>query len=197
MTGVFLATEDELSESLGEKLVNLAGLCVDHRIRRNGAGYLRSRIKNFCEIARRFPVVLITDLDMVECPVTLKRQWLGANPVPDDLIFRVAVREIESWVLADHQGIYDLMGDRVGLLPDQVDLLADPKRVMLDAASRARRDIREELVTTRGALASQGMGYNQVLSNFIRRTWSFEQASQRSPSLRLAFQRVQELQQRK
>lgn len=193
MTEIYLATEDELSEKLGTRIAGEVGLKVHTFIRRNGAGYLRSRIKNFCELARKFPIVLITDLDAVDCPATLMRQWFGGNERPNDFVFRISVREIESWVLADHQGIYELMGDRIGMLPDQVDLLVDPKRELLDAASRAHRSVREELIAKRGAIASQGIGYNKVLGDFVQNVWSLERAYPRSPSLQRALLRLQEL----
>lgn len=41
MRTVVLATEDELSEEVGERLLRDAGLLVGIRSRRNGNGYLK------------------------------------------------------------------------------------------------------------------------------------------------------------
>ena len=111
MLEVALATEDELSEVVGQKLVNDAGagLTVTLRLRRGGFGYLRSRMRNFCELARRMPVLLLTDLDTAQCPMTLIGAWSRNNAVPDRLIFRVAVRQVESWLLADRESIANLL----------------------------------------------------------------------------------------
>lgn len=107
MTPIALATEDALSESVGLRLLAepSCGLRCESRLRRNGAGYLRSRMQSWCEIARRVPVLVITDLDKKHCPASLVAQWLGTRKRPDSLLIRVAVREIESWLLADHDGM--------------------------------------------------------------------------------------------
>ena len=65
MRPVFIASEDALSEAVGQRLIEATGsdLAVTQLLRRGGSGYLRSRMRNFCEVARRTPVLLLTDLD--------------------------------------------------------------------------------------------------------------------------------------
>ena len=101
MTLVALATEDELSEAVGKRLLIDAGynLSPSPFLRRNGFGYLRSKMDSWCEMANRKPVVLLTDLDNTVCPAELRENWLGTRKTPKNLIIRVAVREIESWLL--------------------------------------------------------------------------------------------------
>ena len=102
MMSIALATEDQLSEAIGERLVRDFGkqLQIGSRLRRHGSGYLRSRLKNFAEMARQQPVLLITDLDGKACPSELLADWLGSLHRPAQLLMRVAVREVESWLLA-------------------------------------------------------------------------------------------------
>src|SRR5688500_3382606 len=114
MAWAVLATEDELSEAVGLCLAAEAGLEIGQQLRRGGFGYLKSRMGSFCDIAKYQPVLLFTDLDRVKCPSTLIAKWSGALTLPENFLFRVAVREIESWLLADHDAMRGLLGNRVG-----------------------------------------------------------------------------------
>ena len=195
MCDVALATEDELSEVVGQKLVNDAGagLTVTLRLRRGGFGYLRSRMRNFCELAHRMPVLLLTDLDTAQCPMTLIGDWSRNNAIPDRLIFRVAVRQVESWLLADRESIANLFKVSLRRLPGNPDILPDAKRFLLQLAGHAPRQVREELLAVRGAAASQGLGYNTLLSDFVRSRWNPSRAATRSDSLKRARLRLAEL----
>lgn len=195
MVGIAIATEDELSEAVVQRLVAdvQPTLEVTQTLRRNGFGYLRSRMANWCELARYQPVFLLTDLDRVACPVELLRQWQGALAIPADLLVRVAVREVEAWLLADQLAMRMLLGAR-GKLPVEPDTLPDPKATLLQFAARyAPRDVRADLVQQSGAVASQGIGYNARLVRWVRDDWEPARAAASSPSLHRARMRLQEL----
>ena len=194
MTDVALATEDELSESVGKRLLaeTEGRLSPDLLLRRGGSGYLRSNIDKWCELAHQLPVVLLTDLDRAPCPTKLLKQWLGKRNQPNDFVFRIAVRETESWLLADHVAMRQLVGKK-GRLPSDPDALPEPKSFFLSLAKSAVRDIRDDLLVQQGAIASQGIGYNARLSAFVQNIWSPERAAQRSQSLSRARTRLREL----
>src|SRR5579859_6905926 len=119
---IVLATEDVLSEHAGLRLAVEAGLQVSQLIRRNGKGYLQSRIRNFCQMATFQTVLVIADLDRARCPSELLADWFGTREVPSGLIVRIAVREVEAWILADHQAMRELVGSRAGRLPDDPEM---------------------------------------------------------------------------
>ena len=195
MRSVVLATEDALSEAVGQRMVEDTGsdLTVTQLLRRGGFGYLKSKIRNFCELARRTPILLLTDLDTEECPATLIEDWSRRNAIPEQLLFRVAVRQVESWLLADRDGIARLLKVSVRQLPRDPDALPDAKRSLLQLAQRAPRAVREDLVAESGATAAQGLGYNTVLTNFVRTSWDPARAVHRSNSLARARMRLTEL----
>lgn len=195
MQDIVIATEDVLSESVAERLVaeTKSKLAVCNRIRKNGAGYLRSRFRNFCEIARLTPVLLVADLDTNTCPSALIEDWSRRDRNPGQLLFRVAVRQIESWILADREGIAKFLSVRVVHIPKTPDALTNAKQSLLRVAQKAPRKIREELVADRGAIASQGLGYNDLLSRFVRTSWNPKNAASRSDSLDRARMRLAEL----
>jgi hypothetical protein len=186
-----LASEDPLSEAVGRRL--LAELSGDVEIsftaQRGGQGYLRSRMDSWWQLAQRQGVLVLTDLDRVRCPSMLLGDWLQGKAQPVNLVLRVAVRSVESWVLADHQALATLLGPRVRP-PHRPDELANPKGHLLGLAERAPRDVRSDLVRLKNAVPAQGLGYNARLTEWVRTTWSPRRAARLSPSLRTARERL-------
>ncbi|WP_143220282.1 MULTISPECIES: hypothetical protein [unclassified Achromobacter] len=199
MTTIALATEDELSEAVGLKLLRACGLSVDQPpmlLRKNGFGYLRSRMSSWRQMARNQVVIVLTDLDRVNCPLELLDDWLGpGRDCPANLVLRIAVREIEAWAMADHDALRRLLGAR-GRFPPTPDELPDPKQHLLILAKLAPRAVKEDLLANVGAMARQGLGYNRRLVPWINDDWCPERASQRSESLRRAKHRLERLSER-
>ncbi len=188
-----LATEDPLSEAVGRRLLaELPGQVEAFPIlRRGGREYLRARLPALKQISRHQGVLLLTDLDRMECPLSLLKDWLDDCTKPENLLLRIPVRTVESWVLADHEAMRRLIGPK-GRLPPQPDELANPKQHLLRIAQEAPRAVRADIVKLDGTRASQGIGYNARLSEWIGSTWSPSRAAQRSPSLQRARQRLYE-----
>jgi hypothetical protein len=186
-----LATEDPLSEAIGRRLLaELPGRVDVHPIlQRGGSGYLRSKLKSLREMSRRQGVLILTDLDRSECPMRLLGEWLEGEPALPGLLLRIAVRTAESWALSDHDAVRTLIGPR-GTLPLRPDEIPNPKQYLLKLAEGASRDVRLDLVKEDGAMASQGIGYNARLSQWILSTWSPKRAAQLSPSLRRTRDRL-------
>lgn len=192
---VVLATEDALSEAVGLRLLREHSILVrtpPMLVRKGGAGYLRARMDSWKQMAARQTVLLLTDLDAVSCPLQLRTDWLGTNqPCPANLLFRIAVREVEAWLLADHQAMTRLMGKKAKL-PETPDTLPDPKQFLLKQAKNAPREVRKDLVAAQGAIARQGLGYNRRLIAWVEKEWSPHRAAERSPSLARARRALQQ-----
>ena len=151
-------------------------------------------MRNFCEMAHRGPVLVITDLDTNTCPSALRKIWLQRLPHPPGLLLRVAVREIEAWLLADHDAVVALLGKQAERrLPDDPDKIPEPKDLLLELARRAPLDVRLDLRAEAGAIARQGLGYNHRLRDLVSSLWRPDRAAERSPSLRRAIARIGEL----
>lgn len=189
MTWVSIATEDEPSEAVAERLVQDAGGSVYLRLRKGGFGYLKSSLAKFSKIADQQPVLLLTDLDRGDCPLRLIEDWRGGGLSPQ-LYFRVVVREIEAWLLADREGFGEFLGVPSRLIPGEPEALHDPKAKVLELAQRARAGLRAELLPARGAIASQGLGYSARLAEFASNGWDLARATERAPSLARAVQRL-------
>jgi len=187
---IAIATEDVLTEVICEKIALELGLTVFLRLRKGGSGYLRTKLSSFVAMARQYPVVVVTDLDDVLCAPRLVSEWTRNLQLPEWFFLRVAVREVESWIMSDYESFGRFICSRIDFVPEDV---ADPKAKLLNLASRAPRRIREELVSSRGAIASQGVGYNATLSEFIVQSWCPRRASENSNSLRRMMDRLAEL----
>lgn len=190
-----VASEDELSEIVAEKLVRecVADGEVAIRLRKGGNGYLRTNLDKFRQISNRMPLLLLTDLDTFPCASALLDSWLAGVAIPDQFKFRVCVREIEAWLMADRQNFANLLEVPINRVPASPDELADPKRTLLQLARQGSRAIRSDLLVQRGAVASQGLGYNRRLADFVTTQWNLVDAAANSNSLSRAVGRLQEL----
>jgi hypothetical protein len=190
---IYLAVEDDLSEAVVRRLLldTERDYAVGTVFGRSGFGYLRSRANNWnAAAAAGTPVLLLTDLDQSPCPPGLIDDWLDIEPHAN-LIFRVAVREVESWVLADSEGFADFLGVNETLIPRRPDQIADPKKSLVNLARRSRtRALRESIVPRQGSTAVQGPDYNGCLGEFVRNQWDRDAAVGRSPSLSRAWERL-------
>ncbi|WP_152521875.1 hypothetical protein [Pantoea sp. AS-PWVM4] len=195
MEYVCVATEDVLSEAVALKLISLTNgrLIVSQKLRKNGFGYLKSKFPNFCNLSQNMPVILITDLDNCPCAPSLINNWKNGAVIPPNLIFRVAVREVESWILADHVGLSDFFKIPAKAIPMIPDDLPNPKSTLLSLAKKAPRDLKNGLIAKKGTLAIQGTEYNIILSDFVNRIWDPRRAAENSDSLSRAIKRVTEL----
>lgn len=194
MTPIAIATEDELSEAIALRLI--AEVPEPHQItsklRKGGFGYLRSKMNNWRQMAAHQVVVVLTDLDRANCLVEFHNAWLSEKPLPANLLLRVAVREVESWVLADHVALRALIGTK-GALPAQPDELPDPKQFLLQLAKTAPKAVREDLIKTAPGHLAQGLGYNARLTELVFSQWCPQRAAERSPSLARARIRLQKV----
>lgn len=188
-----LATEDELSESIGFRLLIEQGITPTQCLRKGGYGYLSSRMSNWIALAKLHPVVLLTDLDRLACPVALRTAWFENRPLPASLCFRIAVREVEAWLLADPVAIRSLFGKAVKL-PIAPESLLDPKMLLLQLVNaKASRDLKEDMLRVENGSLKQGPGYNARLCDMVCTVWDPARASARAPSLARARDRLAEL----
>ncbi len=190
MTPIAIATEDQLSEAMALRLIS--EIPTPHHVTfslgQRGNGYLRSKMHNWYQMAQQQVMVVLTDLDRANCLVEFREQWLVAEP-PQNLLLRIAVREVESWVLADHVALRALLGTK-GVLPTTPDDLPNPKQSLLKLAKSAPKQIRADLLKTIDGNLAQGLGYNARLSAWVNSEWSPQRAAERSPSLARARLRL-------
>lgn len=192
MNTVFLAVEDDLSAAVAHTLLRriCGATCMPTRLGKNragGSGQIEKYIKKYIDLARKEPVAVITDLDVHSCPVALIDKWFCSQKIPAGMAFRIAVREIEAWLMADRPGLSAFLDVSESLIPDNVEAIPAPKEKLISIARRAKREIRLEIVPPSGSRARQGLGYNSALSKFVTDSWNADNAKARSESLRRAI----------
>jgi len=187
-----LAIEDSLSESLLKKIIGffscsfIIGTCYI----RSGKGYLKKNIRGFNNAAKGTPFLLLTDLDSAECPPLLIKEWLP-YPKNKNLIFRVAVHEIESWLMAHRESFAKFLGIKKTKIPEKVDAIPDPKQFLINLARHSKyREIRDAIVPRPGSSAKYGSDYNGKLIYFVQNHWDVKEAIKYSPSLNRAFNAI-------
>jgi hypothetical protein len=180
-----LAVEDRLSEDVLRKLVESSerqfaiGTCYC----RGGFGYLKSKIAGFNAAAERTPFLVLTDLDRCECAPSLIADWLPKRR-SSNLMFRIAVREVEAWLLADRRGLADYLGIAEASIPRNPESLADPKEVLISCARKSkRRLLREAILPAAGTTSKVGPDYNACLGRFVTSCWRPDLAQAESESL--------------
>ncbi len=196
---VTLGVEDRLSETIAKRLISeyAPNLQISETLGLRGKNYLRQRLVGFNQIAtHQRPALVFTDLDRPQsCPPELLRSWTQGIALSSQLIIRVAVIEIEAWLLADRAGIAQWLSVAVSRVPYSPEGIPDPKRTLVQLASRSsKRYLREAIVPRHGAGTHQiGPGYNDSVSEFAAQRWNTEAASSNASSLDRAIVRITEL----
>jgi len=181
---IYLVTEDEISEFLSRRILESIGgkFCIYNSIVAGGWGKIKKNIRGYNSTAKSIPFLVLTDLDTTECPNLLIREWLPGKK-NHNLMFRVAVKEIESWLLADRRGFSSFFKIHVGSIPINTDLIQDPKLFLMNLVKKSRsRDIIRD-ICPRNDNAVVGPNYNGRLKEFVYKKWDVEGARKNSESL--------------
>lgn len=190
---ITLAVEDVLSEAVARKLLMQSdrNYQVSQCLCRGGFGYLKSRINAFNQAARILPFFVLTDQDS-GCPPEKIAAWLKQKPSAN-LIFRTAVMEIESWIMAHREAFAQFISVSQNRVPDNTDEIKRPKEFLLSLARKSRsKRLREDIVPSPGSTAQVGPDYNNRLSQFVCEQWDVRKAAKHSESLSRAFSRIRE-----
>ncbi len=190
------AVEGMVDEAVLRRLVWHVRGSVKAVYGKNGKTHLRKQLAGYNQAARFSPWLVLVDLDReADCAPLFRAAWL---PKPASLMcFRVAVREIEAWLLADRERIATFLGVAVSRVPPDPEAEPDPKRTVVDLARRARRrEIREDMAPRPGSGRTVGPAYTSRLIEFASHAtagWRSEIAAKRADSLRRCLMRLRGL----
>lgn len=156
----------------------------------NGKGAIDRDIKSYWEAAQHVPYVVFRDLDRDEgsCPVAVRSMLSSKTPRESpDLLIRIVDQCIESWILADRQGVAEFCNRSVASMkppashhkPYLLRMMKDAK--LKDAVEEKEREL------------DFGPAYETHLHHLMTHHWSIERAATESDSLRRALERLTEL----
>lgn len=191
MNYINLVYEDDLSEAVMSKLLNYSSedFVIHNTYSGHGFGYLKSNIRGFNQASNFISHFMLTDLDNFECPLELINEWIDFSMHPN-FIFRIAVKEVEAWLLADIEGLSQFFRVSKVNFPKKPENEIDPKHILIELARRSRlRTIREDIVPI-NEYAKIGPNYNARMTEFVNEYWNIESAIYRSRSLEKAFSKL-------
>lgn len=183
--------EDALSEEVVRRLLIEVGYQGDSVFRvMRGNGKIREGLKKFIGSSRFKPHLVLTDLDQYPCPPALLEAW-GIQQLPSTMLLRIAVREIESWLMADRNSFADFLHVAIEKVPPEPDREIDTKQCLFAIVRKSRkRRLKMEILPTAGSHI--GPLFNEHFCRFARELWRIEQASENSPSLARTIRRLEE-----
>jgi hypothetical protein len=158
-----------------------------------GFGNIKKQIPRYIDMARNPNSVNISlvDLDARTCAPNLIKRWFGRSPdqLPSRLIFRVAVREIESWLIADRKEFSRFLGIPQDNFSKCADEIINPKEFLFSLLqNKGRRKWHRDMLPEGNAHI--GPIYNAKLCEFIKDRWMPERAASCSPSLKSAIDAI-------
>lgn len=181
---LMIVMEGETDRPVVTRLAVDAGFASSRVINMRGKSQLNAHLEDYNNAAKGSPWFVLRDLDNdAPCAPALLPS-LCSRPSPW-MVLRIAVREIESWLLADTEAMAEWLGLPEASLPLDPDAEPDPTLTLVSLARRSTRaTVRKRLVPKQGASAQVGPLYETTIFDFGMNHWSPERASRKSDSLR-------------
>jgi len=195
----YIAVEDDPSDAVARRLLNHVRRGFQVRARYplpalphlhpelSGYGYLRANAQAFNKAAAGTPHLLLTDLDVAPCAPELIQEWIGGAVHPN-FIIRVAIREVEAWLLADAKNMADFLTLNPSDIPTPVESVAQAKEEVVRLARLSpNAEIQNTLVTRPGSTATTGRLFSRSLIGYVRDLWDIDAAAANADSLARAL----------
>lgn len=158
---------------------------------KGGRNSFWARAADYNRAARHFPVFGLVDLEQSRCASGLIAEQLSVDLHPD-FALRIAVRMVESWLLADAASLARFLNVSQAVFPVAPDEEQSPKLALVNLARRSRsRRIREALVPDAASHGIVGPDYTATLGTFAAEAWAPLRAQARSKSLARAVMAIQ------
>ena len=189
-----LLVEGNLDETVGRRIAEYAGFTVSVVYGKKGNPYVKNKISGFNKSTTHVPMLALADLmdTGIECPPGVVESWLPRRS--ENLLLRIAVREMESWLLADRHHLAGFLKIPVSRVPDDPETLYDPKQSLINLARKSRSaSVRKLLVPNQGSTATEGRAYTSEMQRFVRDHWNIEDASLKAPSLESCLKALRSL----
>jgi len=194
---IAVVAEDKLTQAVLHKCIQvyLPEFQISRSEVKGGRGNVQRELNAYSNLAKVLPVLVGVDLDGDECAPALLRKWQGTYQSHDNFLMRIAVREIESWVLADRKRFAKFIDGKSDDISKNPDAFEDPKLELLTLANQtAKAELRRELVPRNfGRYPRIGPAYNLQMCKFVLEKWRPHVAKNYSNSLSRAITAIQTL----
>jgi hypothetical protein len=160
---------------------------------KRGKHNLDARVANYAEAARRgTPIAILRDLDDdAPCAGDLVQKLVRNRP--HLLFLRIAVVELEAWLVAERDAFAKHIGVSIGRLPREPERAGKIRPLILtDAAHSKIRDVRVGFPPTESSGLPFGSEYISYMTRFIQDVWTPSRAAENAPSLARALLRLRD-----
>jgi hypothetical protein len=168
------------------------GTIVDMR----GKDRLKKHLNAYNQASHYSPWCILLDLDRdADCAPSLCTHLLPERGTW--MCFRVVVRSIEAWLMADRAHLAQFLSVAMARIPADVESIDQPKEVMVNLARHSRRPaIQQDMVPRPGSGRSVGPAYTARLIEFVtnqEQGWRPQVAANSADSLRRCLQCLQHM----
>lgn len=187
--------EGIVDDAVVQRVAGELDLAIPIVYTKHGNTRLRTKVVGYNNAARRAPWFVLTDLDPgYACPSELCQDWLAAPAAPM-MRFRVAVRAVEAWFMADRERFASFLRIARAKLPTDPESVLDPKGLVVDLVRHHSRStaIQQDIVPSSGSRRRTGPAYASRMIEFVSNAWDPRAAAGRSPSLARCLERVGDL----
>jgi hypothetical protein len=195
MAIIHTLVEGLMDEAAANTLIKMVGHTPGTCYGKKGYAYIQAKVRSFNQTAVGAIYLALVDFmdTKLACPSEVVSQWVPHRQ--SNLLFRIVVRELESWLLADKENLADFLNVSVAKIPTDPELLSDPKLTLVNLARSSRsKSIREALVPDPGSVtAKEGRLYTSEMVRFIRERWDITNARSNSESLNKCCNRLEEM----
>ena len=188
-----LVVEGDTDLPVARKLAADADLEVFTEMDAGGKHNIDAEIESYNGAAKGAPWFVLRDLDKdAPCAGNLLKR-IDFHP-SRWMCFRLVVRELESWLLADREGLATFFKVNPQRLLGNPDDEIDPTETLVNLCrTSGSRRVREGMVPRLGSVTTVGPMYEALIIEFGTGPWSLGRASIRSPSLHRARQAIRKL----
>ena len=162
-------------------------------LNKRGKGNIDKYLSEFNNSAKSLSWLVVRDMDHdADCPPELKTNLL---PNPEKrMCFCIAVREIESWLMADSERFAKFMSVPEALISKNPESLGDPKSEVIRLAKKSTdRNLRLDMIPEPESIIQEGPAYASRLAEFASNHWRPIVASKRSESLGYCIKKLKSL----
>ena len=191
--------EGYMEEAVASRLIRFCNHELGTVYGRRGCIYIQEKASAFqCLATEQTAVLVLTDFRDAKAscvPEALPKYIFTKCPTPHkNFLCRFSVNELESWFLADREGLAKYLNIAVAKLPHTPENEEYPKATLVNLARKSRKKIiREGVAPPLGHKASVGPEYFNLMREFIFSHWNIENAIKIAPSLERCVCRLREI----
>lgn len=195
---VAAAVEGPTDQAAVEKILASRSLSLDFKrvYQTGGKAKLDQKIASYNAAAQRSPwfVLRDSDRDGQDCPARARAKILPLERQSSALCFRLAVRALEAWLLADKEAFAREFAVSPAAVPPAPESLLDPKLALIEVCRKSRKaDVRRAMVPPASSGRKVGPEYTTFVSEYCRNAWRPDTAAMNAPSLSRALEELDKL----